>query len=147
VTGARLGYWIGPVWAVAAAFRARATRARAAGSCRLLEAIERHASGLRAMSDLALRTAGREAGVAARADPKQTIDSVARVLAPVSERLIGVLGHAPTIRQILAAYACTRGCWWRWRPGEGKTLAASLAAATIALAGTPVHVLTVNRYL
>ncbi len=31
--------------------------------------------------------------------------------------------------------------------GEGKTLTATLAAATVALAGIPVHVLTVNEYL
>jgi preprotein translocase subunit SecA len=31
--------------------------------------------------------------------------------------------------------------------GEGKTLAATLAAATAALAGIPVHVITVNEYL
>src|SRR6185312_12431151 len=31
--------------------------------------------------------------------------------------------------------------------GEGKTLAATLAAATAALAGVPVHVITVNSYL
>ena len=31
--------------------------------------------------------------------------------------------------------------------GEGKTLAATLAAATAALAGIPVHIITVNEYL
>ena len=31
--------------------------------------------------------------------------------------------------------------------GEGKTLAAALAATAIGLTGTPVHILTVNRYL
>ena len=31
--------------------------------------------------------------------------------------------------------------------GEGKTLAVALAAATAALAGMPVHVITANDYL
>jgi len=133
--------------AVAAALRAQATRSRASGLLPILAATDRHAASLRGMSDAALRTAARDAGAALRADPRETIDSVARVLAPVCEVASRVLGQRPYPPQVLAAFACTRGMLVEMATGEGKTLAACLAAATIALAGTPVHVLTVNRYL
>ena len=72
---------------------------------------------------------------------------VAAVLAPVCEAAARVLGQRPFPPQVLAAYGCVGGMMVEMATGEGKTLAASLAAATIALAGTPVHLLTFNRYL
>ena len=132
---------------VAAALRARATRARANGLVPVLEATERHAAGMRDMSDAALHAAARAAGAALRADPDESLDSVARVLAPVCEAASRVLGQRPYPPQVLAAFACTRGMLVEMATGEGKTLAACIAAATIALSSTPVHVLTVNRYL
>jgi len=49
--------------------------------------------------------------------------------------------------QILGGLAMRHGCIAEMRTGEGKTLAATLPAATAALARVPVHVLTVNDYL
>ena len=49
--------------------------------------------------------------------------------------------------QMLGAYAMLRGQLAQMATGEGKTLTAALAAATAALAGEPVHVVTVNDYL
>jgi preprotein translocase subunit SecA len=49
--------------------------------------------------------------------------------------------------QLMGAWVMLRGRLAEMETGEGKTLAATLAAATAALAGIPVHVITVNEYL
>ncbi len=43
--------------------------------------------------------------------------------------------------------SCSSGRLAEMATGEGKTLAAALTAATAALAGMPVHVMTSNDYL
>jgi preprotein translocase subunit SecA len=62
----------------------------------------------------------------------------------VSRREIG-MSHRPV--QIYGGYLLLRGSLLEMATGEGKTLTAVLAAATAALAGLPVHVVTVNDYL
>ncbi|RUR31850.1 preprotein translocase subunit SecA [Vreelandella andesensis] len=49
--------------------------------------------------------------------------------------------------QLLGGMSLMRGCMTEMQTGEGKTLTATLAAATAAMAGVPVHVVTVNDYL
>jgi preprotein translocase subunit SecA len=49
--------------------------------------------------------------------------------------------------QLMAGWVMLHGQLAEMETGEGKTLAATLAAATAALAGIPVHVITVNEYL
>jgi preprotein translocase subunit SecA len=49
--------------------------------------------------------------------------------------------------QLQGGYALLHGAIAELETGEGKTLTATLAAATAAMAGTPVHVITVNDYL
>jgi preprotein translocase subunit SecA len=49
--------------------------------------------------------------------------------------------------QLVGAWAMLRGMLAEMETGEGKTLTATLAAATAALAGRAVHVITVNDYL
>jgi len=49
--------------------------------------------------------------------------------------------------QIMGAWAMFHGAIAEMETGEGKTLTATLTAATAALAGIPVHVITVNDYL
>jgi preprotein translocase subunit SecA len=62
----------------------------------------------------------------------------------VTRREIG-LAHFDT--QLIAARLMLAGSLAEMATGEGKTLAALLAAATGALAGIPVHVITSNDYL
>jgi preprotein translocase subunit SecA len=57
------------------------------------------------------------------------------------------LGLKPYDVQLMAAWSMLRGQMVELATGEGKTLAASIAAATAALAGRMVHVVTVNDYL
>ena len=56
-------------------------------------------------------------------------------------------GLMPYDTQVLAAWLMLKGHLVEMATGEGKTVAAALAAAVAALAGTPVHVLTANEYL
>jgi len=58
-----------------------------------------------------------------------------------------VLGMAPYDVQLMGAHAMLLGRLAEMQTGEGKTLCAGLAAATAALAGHRVHVVTVNDYL
>lgn len=49
--------------------------------------------------------------------------------------------------QLIGGWIMVHGGLAEMETGEGKTLTATLAAATAALAGIPVHVITVNDYL
>ena len=61
-----------------------------------------------------------------------------------SGRVLG-LRHYDT--QMMAGWALLQGRLVEMATGEGKTMAATLAAAVVAMAGLPVHVVTVNDYL
>ena len=98
----------------------------------------RYASGdIDAMLDAA-RTALR-AGI--------TVESAARGFALVRAVAARTLGMTPYDVQLMAAWSMLRGRMAELATGEGKTLAASLTAATAALSGRLVHVVTVNDYL
>ncbi|WP_291150326.1 preprotein translocase subunit SecA [Ensifer sp. SSB1] len=66
------------------------------------------------------------------------------IVREVSQRTIG-LRHLDV--QILAGLAMLKGRVAEMDTGEGKTLTAGLPASVAALAGLPVHVITVNDYL
>jgi preprotein translocase subunit SecA len=74
-------------------------------------------------------------------------DTVARAFALVRRTATGTIGLSHYEVQLKAAYAILHGRVAELETGEGKTLTATLAAATAALAGTHVHVITVNDYL
>ena len=57
------------------------------------------------------------------------------------------LGKRHYDAQLMGGWVMLKGRLAEMETGEGKTLTATLAAATVALAGIPVHVLTVNEYL
>ena len=57
------------------------------------------------------------------------------------------LGLTPRKVQIIGAWIMLRGNLAEMQTGEGKTLAATLPASAVALAGIPVHVITANDYL
>lgn len=62
----------------------------------------------------------------------------------VSDRLLGMHHFAC---QIMGGYAMLQGRIAEMMTGEGKTLTALLPAVVVALAGIPVHIVTVNLYL
>ena len=72
---------------------------------------------------------------------------VARSFALIRELAGRCLGMRHFDVQLLGGWAMMRGKIAEMETGEGKTLAATLPAATAALAGIPVHIITVNDFL
>jgi preprotein translocase subunit SecA len=62
----------------------------------------------------------------------------------LAERQLGMRAYDV---QLLGAYAMLRGYLAEMATGEGKTLAAAFTTGVAAMAGWPVHVVTVNDYL
>ena len=111
-------------------------------------AIETECAGLTMadLSDAALR--GRAEELRARL-PGQGLTRVNRVLAfaLAREACARQLGLRHYRVQIMGGAAMMRRCLAEMETGEGKTITALLPAAAFALAGRPVHVVTVNDYL
>ncbi len=74
-------------------------------------------------------------------------DFLAEAFACVREASRRTLGKRHHDVQLLAGQALLQGKVAEMATGEGKTLAATLAVCTAALAGAAVHVVTVNDYL
>lgn len=72
---------------------------------------------------------------------------VCRSFALVREAAHRTLAQRHYDVQIVGGWVLLNGCIAEMATGEGKTLTATLAAATVAMAGVPVHVITVNDYL
>lgn len=72
---------------------------------------------------------------------------VCRSFALVREVAHRTLAQRHYAVQIVGGWVLLNGCIAEMATGEGKTLTATLAAATVAMAGVPVHVITVNDYL
>ena len=75
------------------------------------------------------------------------LTTLAACFALICELTSRSLGQRPYEVQLLAALGILQGHIAEMATGEGKSLSATIAAGTLALAGTPVHVMTVNDYL
>ncbi len=140
--------WLDEIAAAAeAAVLARATRWRAKRLGSIVAAVNGHEAAMATLDDGALvREARTVAGLLKRnRDWPELV--VARSFAVVREAATRQLGQRHYDVQLVGAYAMIRGMIAEMATGEGKTLAATLAVATAALAGVPVHVITVNSYL
>lgn len=76
-----------------------------------------------------------------------TLDSAARAFALVRQAGRLTLGKTHFDVQLMGGWTMLQGMVAEMNTGEGKTLTATLAAATAAMAGLPVHVITTNDYL
>ena len=130
-----------------AAIQARATSWRVRRLSAIVPLVEREGAAVGALDDDQLARAARDIGVVLRRSPRWPAAPVARSFAIVREAATRRLGLRHHDVQLIGGYALLRGMIAEMDTGEGKTLAATLAAATAALAGTPVHVVTVNSYL
>jgi preprotein translocase subunit SecA len=72
---------------------------------------------------------------------------VGECFALVREAASRTTGQRHYDSQIMGGWALLEGRLVEMATGEGKTFAATLPACTVALAGYPVHVITVNDYL
>lgn len=100
----------------------------------------------RAKDDDDLRTALRESASAIRRTgfTDTMLPASFALIREASRRTLGMRHHDV---QLLAGRALLQGRLAEMSTGEGKTLAATLAACTAALTGAAVHVVTVNDYL
>jgi preprotein translocase subunit SecA len=76
-----------------------------------------------------------------------TPDNLARCFALVRAAATRTVGMTHFPVQIMGGWVMLQGMLAEMATGEGKTLTATLPAATVAMAGLPVHVITVNDYL
>ena len=110
---------------------------------RAINALE---SSLEKLSDDALR--GRTEEFKARLAKGETLDQILpEAFATVREASRRVLGMRHFDVQLVGGMVLHEGKIAEMRTGEGKTLVATLPAYLNALAGTGVHVVTVNDYL
>src|SRR5262245_46822237 len=72
---------------------------------------------------------------------------VGKCFALVREAAARAIGQRHYDVQLMAGWALLQGKLVEMDTGEGKTIAATLPASTVAMAGYPVHVITVNDYL
>ncbi|WP_370074049.1 preprotein translocase subunit SecA [Salipiger bermudensis] len=129
---------------------ARTAGLRRHGLSAILTETARHEAALRPLTDAELRAAAEALRAPLRLAIAQGLPD-AKMLGPAfallreaAERTLGMRHYDV---QLLGAFAMLRGAVAEMRTGEGKTLCATLASCTMALAGVPVHVITVNDYL
>jgi preprotein translocase subunit SecA len=109
-------------------------------------AVHAIAPSLEHLTDAELQTAAADLRLALR-DRGFRDELVARSFALVREAAGRTLGLRHYDVQLLGGWVLLNGLVAEMETGEGKTLTATLAACTAALAGIPVHVITVNDYL
>jgi preprotein translocase subunit SecA len=113
---------------------------------RILKQVERHEPALRRAADGDLATLAR--GIRARLRRQGFVpELVGECFALVREASSRTIGLRHYDSQLMAGWALLQGKLIEMATGEGKTIAATLPASTVALAGYPVHVITVNDYL
>jgi preprotein translocase subunit SecA len=122
---------------------ARVWRAQRTSIVRAVSALE---ETMRAMPDEALRATAADLRVQLRRDGFSQA-GVARAFALVREVATRTVGQRHYDVQLAGGWVLLNGAIAEMETGEGKTLTATLPACTAALAGIPVHVITVNDYL
>jgi len=112
----------------------------------IIPAVERHAKGLAQASDDELRCRVNKLRHLLRHQglKKELVAMSFALVREISFRHLG-MRHYPT--QLMGGWAILNGMVAEMETGEGKTLLATLPACTAALAGIPVHIITVNDYL
>ena len=113
---------------------------------RIVESVHRYAKEAERLGDAGIKRAAAELRLALRRDGF-TETNVAQSFALVREVAGRTLGMRHFDCQLRGGWILLNGMVAEMETGEGKTLTATLPACTAALAGLPVHVITVNDYL
>ena len=112
---------------------------------RIIAAVEAHS--VSQLSDQELRARAAALRPRLRRQGFDDLDLAAQAFALVREASVRTTGLRHFDVQLIGGWAMLRGMVSEMDTGEGKTLTATLTAATAALAGRAVHVVTVNDYL
>jgi preprotein translocase subunit SecA len=113
---------------------------------RLVEATNARDDACRLLADSELRS--RAAGLRGRLRREGfTIEATADAFAIIRAAAERTMNQRYFDTQLMGGYGLLRGRLVEMATGEGKTFCATLPACTMALAGYPVHVITVNDYL
>ncbi len=124
----------------------RRLRVRQCVQTTIVAQVAEQGQGLDCVSDSQLRQQAAQLRDKLRRDGLSE-DLVCRAFALVREVAHRTIGQRHYDVQILGGWVLLNGCIAEMTTGEGKTLTATLAAATAAMAGVPVHIITVNDYL
>ncbi|WP_293776167.1 preprotein translocase subunit SecA [uncultured Oxalicibacterium sp.] len=124
----------------------RKLRARPKRVFGIVEHVASHEVGLRALDQESLRELARELTRKLRREGLQD-DLVAQTFALIRETADRIVGMRHFNSQLIGGWVMLQGMIAEMETGEGKTLTATLPACTAAMAGMPVHVITVNDYL
>lgn len=138
-----------PVERVGSRWLARAVQAASSRRYdlrRVIAAIEKESLGLASLDIEQLRSKREEIRYALLSDGLKS-ELVFRCFAIVGEYAERVMNMRYYDEQFYGAWVIVTGNMAEMATGEGKTFTSTLAAATAALAGIPVHVITTNEYL
>jgi preprotein translocase subunit SecA len=113
---------------------------------KLIQYIDRYGKSLKALSESQLSQQRQTLGYRLRTEGLRR-EPVLQTFALVREVADRVLGMRHFDVQLLGGWILLQGQIAEMETGEGKTLTATLPACTAALAGIPVHIITVNDYL
>jgi preprotein translocase subunit SecA len=112
----------------------------------IISAVRRHEEELRVATDGDLLSRARGMRARLRRDGF-AVAAVGACFALITEAASRTLGMRHYDVQLMAGWGLLQGKLVEMATGEGKSFAATLPAAAVALAGYPVHVITVNDYL
>jgi preprotein translocase subunit SecA len=114
---------------------------------RIVAATDAAAAGLAGLEDGVLLARAQEFRTLLSRSGWADLQRVGACFALVREAAARSIGQRHFAVQLIGGWAMLRGMLAEMETGEGKTLAATLAASTAALAGRVVHIITVNDYL
>ena len=113
----------------------------------IVEATSRAAAGVERLEGAALLSRAAQLRQRLRREGFGSLELAAQCFALTREAAARTIGQRHFDVQLIGGWAMLNGMVAEMETGEGKTLTATLAAATAALAGRAVHVITVNDYL
>ncbi|HEX6364450.1 MAG TPA: hypothetical protein VFZ93_15945, partial [Albitalea sp.] len=134
------------LWHTVAEPLQRVLGARERRASRIVARVDALAGDVARLDDAALRARARALRGCLRRDGFAP-EPVAMTFALAREAASRVLGKWHYDTQVAAGWSLLEGCLVEMATGEGKTFAGTLPAIAAALAGLPVHIITVNDYL
>jgi len=134
------------LWLHASGRLSRQVQVRRLWLRRFVQEVNAHSHAYDALGPPAIRAMADELRYRLRCDGWHN-DLVARTFALVRTVATQTLGMQHFDVQVMGGWVLLQGMVAEMQTGEGKTLTATLPACTMALAGVPVHIVTVNDYL